>query len=127
MALMLKGTALRLAKRTISAPTRFMGSSGGGGIPRPFARTLQPSEPLHEEHELIWDDGVAAEATIDFDAPFIGSSEGLKMWLGGLAFFASFLGLITLSGPENRRQAVKRGTEGVELPFDNAKAAFGLE
>ena len=45
-------------------------------------RALAPSGPLHEEHELIWDDGVAAETCLDFDAPHIGKWEGLMWWLG---------------------------------------------
>jgi hypothetical protein len=52
------------------------------------------------------DDGVAAEATIDFDAPFIGKSEGVKMWLGGFLFFATMFGLVALTGPTSQRQAV---------------------
>jgi hypothetical protein len=63
---------------------------------------------LHEEHELVWDDGVAAEAALDYDAPFISAADGLKMWLGGFAFFASIYGLVWMSDPESRRQAVPR-------------------
>lgn len=52
------------------------------------------------------DDGVAAEATIDFDASYIDSGESVKMWLGGLLFFATVFGLVALSGPTTQRMAV---------------------
>jgi len=34
-----------------------------------------PEGPLYEEHELIWDDRVAAEMCIDFDASFVPTRE----------------------------------------------------
>ena len=47
-------SALAAARKNL--PTR-----GGGHVPRPapFARLSKPTRPLTEEHELIWDDGVA--------------------------------------------------------------------
>lgn len=44
---------------------------------------------LHEEDELIWNDGVAPETAIDFDAQHVSKGSGLLWWLGGLAFFFS--------------------------------------
>lgn len=98
---------LRLAQTSRSVALRRMGGGGGHGIPAPFARTPVPNRPLHEEHELIWDDGVAAETCLDFDAPFISRTEGLKMFLGGFLFFASIFGFASLTGPEGQRQAVR--------------------
>ena len=43
---------------------------------------------LHEEDELIWNDGVAPETAIDFDAPHMSPRQVLAWWLGGFAFFA---------------------------------------
>ena len=41
------------------------------------------------------------------------TSEALAWWGGGLAFFATVLGLVTLSDPESKREAVPRS---VTLP-----------
>lgn len=46
-----------------------------------------PSRPIHEHDELVWNDGVAPEAALDFDAPHISKTTGLLMWLGGFGFF----------------------------------------
>ena len=35
---------------------------------------------LVESNEAIWDDGVAPEYTIDFDAQHVDSAEGLGEW-----------------------------------------------
>lgn len=65
---------------------------GGGGhddhtLEPPFHRLPLPNRPLPEEDELIWNDRVAPETALDFDAPHISSNTGLLMWLGGFAFF----------------------------------------
>jgi hypothetical protein len=39
---------------------------------------------LLEEDELIWNDGVAPEACLDFDAPHVNSYEALAWWFGGI-------------------------------------------
>ena len=64
-------SALATARKSL--PTR-----GGGPVPvpAPFARLSKPTRPLTEEHELIWDDGVAPETCIDFDVPNYSRSEG---------------------------------------------------
>ena len=59
----------------------------------PFARNLAPTSRLPEEHELVWDDGVAPELTIDFDAQHVPKWEGLAWWLGGFGFFATIFGM----------------------------------
>jgi hypothetical protein len=63
---------------------------------------------LSENHDLVWDDGVAPELCIDFDAPFISKYEGLAMWLGGIAFFG-LVGFAVkhIDQPERRRMAVR--------------------
>eukprot|EP00624_Nannochloropsis_granulata_P006285 evm.model.NODE_4642_length_71726_cov_21.816496.19 len=58
-----------------------------------------PEGPLFEEHELIWDDRVAAEMCLDFDASFVPKGEALRWWLGGFGFFFSLLGLVYLTDP----------------------------
>ncbi|CAM9694847.1 unnamed protein product, partial [Scytosiphon promiscuus] len=92
---------------------------GGGGPPQPpFARNKPVDYQLDENHELIWDDGVAPETTIDFDAPHISKYEGLAWWGGGLAFFATVLGLVSLSDPESKREAVPRSATLPATAFD---------
>lgn len=84
---------------------------GGGGHhrppPPPFARIAAPSQPLHEEAELVWNDGVAPETLIDFDAPHIPKYQALKhlgVALGGLL---TLMGVITVYNPDSWRQAVR--------------------
>jgi hypothetical protein len=50
---------------------------------------------LHEENELVWNDGVAPETALDFDVPHYSKSTGLFMWLG--AFFFLYLNYKALS------------------------------
>ena len=78
----------------------------GSTMRQPFKRSPAPAEPLHEEHELVWDDGVAPEVCLDFDAPYISKSLGLKMFLGGFLFFGSIYGFAALQ-PYGTKQAVR--------------------
>lgn len=83
-----------------------------------FQRNKPIDFPLVEDHELVWNDGVAAETCLDFDAPHLSRWEGLAWWAGGLAFFASFLGFNYLSDPESKRLAVQRINNLPETAFD---------
>lgn len=62
-----------------SLPPSHTITGGGGHHPgpplQPFKRTAMPEGPLFEEHELIWDDRVAAEMCLDFDASFVPTGE----------------------------------------------------
>ena len=80
----------------------------GSDMRPPFKRSPAPSQPLHEEHELIWDDGVAPEVALDFDAPYISRALGLKMFLGGFAFFASIYAFASVQ-PYGTKMAVRQG------------------
>ena len=51
--------------------------------PRPLICTMLSAQLL-EEDELIWNDGVAPEACLDFDAPHVSSYEALAWWFGGI-------------------------------------------
>ena len=81
----LSGTALLIYLHLSSSssfhlpqnPTQNPGGGGGHHGPplQPFKRTAMPEGPLFEEHELIWDDRVAAEMCLDFDASFVPTGE----------------------------------------------------
>ena len=101
-------TGLGLTAAGTARQVVLRGGGGGGGVPPPFARTLAPAGPLHEEHELIWDDGVAAETCLDFDAPHMSSAEGLGWFLGGFLFFYSVFSFASVTGPESQKLAVSQ-------------------
>ncbi|GMH68199.1 hypothetical protein TrST_g5425 [Triparma strigata] len=102
------GAASRSTRFALSrGQTRQLGAGPSPPVP-PFARNLAPSQILHEEHELVWDDGVAPELTIDFDAQHISSEEGLAWWFAGLGFFASLFGLMAWTDPPSKNPALNR-------------------
>ncbi|KAL3794847.1 hypothetical protein ACHAW5_004369 [Stephanodiscus triporus] len=96
-------------------------SLGGARPPMvPFARIPPESEKLVEQYDAIWDDGVAPEVTLDFDAQHIDSTTGLVMWLSGLGFFATVFQVVKLTNPGAKNPAVNRkmnivGENPVEL------------
>jgi len=49
--------------------------------------------------ELVWDDSVAPETTLDFDAPHVSTSEVLAMFFGAFAAFATLYALVAWSDP----------------------------
>jgi len=77
----------------------------------PFARNLAPGEKLVEDHELVWDDGVAPELTIDFDAQHVSTGEGLAWFLGGLGFFTGLYQLCKFANVEANNPAVSRNAD----------------
>ena len=83
-----RSSAVRGAAMARRLPLRGAGR-GGAAPPPPFVRLRKPNEKLNAEHELLWDDGVAPELCIDFDASHVPAWEGAKMWLMGLGFYAS--------------------------------------
>lgn len=106
--------ALRPRPPSSLVPSRSLGASPA--VP-PFARNKPPSQMLHEEHELVWDDGVAPELTLDFDAQHIPKREGLLWWLGGLGFFAGLAGLVALTDPAGKNPAVNRTHNMIPEPL----------
>jgi hypothetical protein len=62
---------------------------------------------LPEQLELIWADACAPEACIDFDAPHVPTSEGIKWWLGGFAAFAGLYQLAGLTNPKEKKTTVR--------------------
>jgi len=86
------GRAPRSAGLLTSAVRR-----GGGPPSPPYQQTRPPNSRVVEEHELIWDDGVAAETCLDFDAAHV--ENGLAWWLGGFGFFATLATCISFYDP----------------------------
>jgi hypothetical protein len=95
---------------------------GGGPTPAPFTRTPAPTRQLNEDHELIWDDGVAAETCIDFDAPHISQGEGAQWWFAGMGFFATLGVFMLFWDAPGRKRTVTR-----TLPFNNLAIELGAD
>jgi hypothetical protein len=100
---------------------------GHGGLPAPsFVPRQVPDGPLHEQADLIWDDGVAPEVTIDFDAPGVSRGKGFLMWLGGLGFFASVYGFVAfVQRPDEGRLAMPARLGGMYDEEEIAKSLGG--
>lgn len=62
---------------------------------------------LHEENELVWNDGVAPETALDFDAPNVSAARGLVWWLGGFVFFYSVWSLAKATGHPDNKPSVR--------------------
>lgn len=73
---------------------------------------------LDENHELVWDNGVAPETCLDFDAPHMSTRTALALWSGGLLFFATVFGVVSLTDPESKRVAVPRSVTLPETAID---------
>ena len=54
----------------------------------------------------MWNDGVAPETALDFDAPHVSKSKGLAMWLGGFAFFYGIWMLARSTDQPNNKPSV---------------------
>jgi hypothetical protein len=77
---------------------RSFGAGHGPDMP-PFARSRPPTEMLHEEIELVWDDTVAPETCVDFDAPHVSTRDVLLSFLAGFGFFGLIYLLVAYSDP----------------------------
>lgn len=56
----------------------------------------------------MWDDSVAPETCIDFDASHVSSKEVISMWTLGLVFFAGLFTLVSLSDVPSRSPVAKK-------------------
>lgn len=102
----LRAPAVRSMNKALAAQqARSLGSSPPTP---PFARNLAPTTKLVEDHELVWDDGVAPELTIDFDSQHVSTGEGLAWWLGGLGFFTGLFQFCKTFDMEGNNPAVNR-------------------
>lgn len=109
---------VRTAVRRVTSSRRTITStalrSGAAGVSTPnmppFARNPPPTGRLPEEVELVWDDSVAPETAIDFDAPHVDDKEVHAMIFGAAMFFASVYGLVALSDPVGNNPVATRDT-----------------
>lgn len=72
----------------------------------------------------MWDDGVAPETCIDFDAPQVNNYEMLKSWAGLLAFFAALSGYIIYTDPVGSNPVALRSTV---IPYGGLRRELGLD
>lgn len=63
---------------------------------------------LVEQHDAIFDDGVAPELGLDFDCQHISSQEGFMSWAGGLFGFVVLYNVINNYDPTSYNPAVNR-------------------
>jgi len=102
--------ALRGGMSVAVRRTTQLARAGGGHHrppPPPFARLPEATQPLHEHAELVWNDGVAPETLIDFDAPHIPKYTALKHLGFALGALATLMGVVTVYDPNSLRQAVR--------------------
>jgi hypothetical protein len=103
--------------------TRMMNlrRGGGGYAPPPFVRLPPPSAQLPKEVELLWNDPVAPEITIDFDAPHLSPLQALGMFslaFGSLLSTLAFM--VFVVDPPSKKPSIHR-----ELPFDGLNRELG--
>ncbi len=73
---------------------------------------------------MVWDDSVAPEAAIDYDAPHISLWEALKSFFAMAAFIGGIYTFLRLCDPEGNRPAAPRSTV---LSAKNLRIDLGLE
>ena len=80
---------------------------------------------MTENSDCVWDDGVAPELALDFDAPHISSREGLAYWFGGLGFFAVLYQTIKFvtNGAPDDNPALPHATDVVIKDYANHDVA----
>eukprot|EP00548_Thalassiothrix_antarctica_P000531 CAMPEP_0194136428 /NCGR_PEP_ID=MMETSP0152-20130528/6441_1 /TAXON_ID=1049557 /ORGANISM="Thalassiothrix antarctica, Strain L6-D1" /LENGTH=125 /DNA_ID=CAMNT_0038833075 /DNA_START=26 /DNA_END=403 /DNA_ORIENTATION=- len=103
--------ASRLLLRRSAIVTKVKSSMQRGGpsppLP-PFQRLPTARQPLVENNDVIFDDGVAPEMALDFDCQHISSSEALATWGGALFAVSMFYQLVKYSDPPGQNPAVNR-------------------
>jgi hypothetical protein len=77
-----------------------------------------------ENHDIIFDDGVAPELAIDFDSQHISSGEAVASLLGMFGVLASFYQLVKWTNPVEQNPAVNRTFNMVVEGPKTGKAFF---
>ena len=95
--------------------------AGDGGFvkspPPPMVRYQPPNYRLEEQHDLVWDDGVAAETILDFDSPNISTAEAVGMWLGAFGCLYLVYLAIKLYDPASKNPVYPRVTRTDNLGY----------
>ena len=68
---------------------------------------------MTENTDALWDDGVAPELALDFDAPHISTREALYTWAGGFSMFFLLFQAIKASSSEDDNPALDHSTDVV--------------
>mmetsp|Transcript_14541 Transcript_14541/g.21445 ORF Transcript_14541/g.21445 Transcript_14541/m.21445 type:complete len:125 (-) Transcript_14541:54-428(-) len=98
-----------LLRRSVARASSSSIQRGGASPPLPpFQRLPTPSQPLVENHDIIFDDGVAPELALDFDCPHISSGEAVTTWAGALTGVFLFYQWVKSTDPEGQNPAVNR-------------------
>eukprot|EP01040_Poterioochromonas_malhamensis_P001320 gene1320-1397_t len=79
-----------------------------GPLLPPFGRLPPPNGQIPLETELVWDDTVAPETAIDFDASHVPTSEVLLHFAMGFGFFGLLYFLVSLTEPEKNAPVAPR-------------------
>ena len=95
----------------------------------PFVRTRNPKSKLNNDHELIWDDRVAAETCLDLDALHISTGEAFSMWAGALLALTGLYQFCKYMDPPSYKAAVSVGETlpPVGLDFIDGASAHEAE
>ncbi len=73
---------------------------------------------------MVWDDTVAPETAIDFDAPHVDTTEVLQMFAGAFLFFAGLYTLVSLSDPVGSNPVALRSNV---IPLSTMQQIVGQE
>lgn len=86
-----------------------------------YVRRPEEANTLPEDHELLWDDGVAPEMCVDFDLPHEDAYEGLGWFSVGIGIFVAY-GLFVkfIWFPSIKPIAAKK-----EFPYDGLREELG--
>lgn len=57
----------------------------------------------------MWNDGVAPETALDFDAPHVSAATGLAWWLAGFGFFYGVWSFAKATGHPDNKPSVRAG------------------
>eukprot|EP01035_Chromulina_nebulosa_P023189 gene23189-30057_t len=112
-------------KSTIKS-IRFGSDHHGPSLP-PFAQQRPPTAKLPIEADYVWDDNVAPEACLDFDAPHIPLSTVLTSIAIMSTFIYSVYALITWSDPVESNPVAVRGVLFNKHEMDYYKGKISLE
>jgi hypothetical protein len=81
-------------------------------------------QQLVENHDVIFDDGVAPELALDFDCQHVSSGEALFMWASAFGGLALFYQWVKSTSPEGQNPAVNRQMNMVVPSIKTGQAFF---